>query len=68
MVDWEGAEICYYYDGESHSIGLSDIQFAVVAKILGLEINKDGSINCFSDETLINLTKIKNNPLKLKKI
>lgn len=68
MVDWEGAEICYYYNGESHSMGLSDIQFAIVAKILGLEINEDGSINCFSDETLITLTKIKNNPLRLKKI
>lgn len=67
MIDWEGSEISYYYDGESYSISLSDIQFAIVAKILGLEINEDGTINCFSDETLINFTKIKNNPLRLKK-
>lgn len=68
MIDWEGAEISYYYNGESYSIGLSDIQFTIIAKILGLEINEDGTINYFSDETLINLTKIKNNPLRLKKI
>ena len=52
MIDWEGAELCYYYNGESHGIDLSDTQFAIVAKILGLEINHDGSVNCFSDETL----------------
>ena len=44
MIDWEGAELCYYYNGESHGIDLSDTQFAIVAKILGLEMNHDGSV------------------------
>lgn len=68
MIDWEGAELCYYYNGESHGIDLSDTQFAIVAKILGLEINHDGSVNCFSDETLKRMTGMDSNPLKLKKI
>ena len=46
-MEWEGAELCYYINGESHGIDLSDTQFAIVAKILGLEINPDGSVNCF---------------------
>ena len=37
-MEWEGAELCYYINGESHGIDLSDTQFAIVAKILGLEI------------------------------
>lgn len=67
MIDWEGAELCYYYNGESHGIDLSDTQFAIVAKILGLEINHDGSVNCFSDETLKRFIGMDSNPLKLKK-
>ena len=66
MINWEGAELCYYHNGESHEISLSNIQFAIITKILGLEINQDGSINCFSDETLKQLIKIKGNPLNLK--
>ena len=68
MIDWEGAELCYYINGESHGIDLSDTQFAIVAKILGLEINHDGSVNCFSDETLKRFIGMDSNPLKLKKI
>lgn len=49
-------------------IDLSDTQFAIVAKILGLEINHDGSVNCFSDETLKRFIGMDSNPLKLKKI
>lgn len=67
MIDWEGAEICYYYNGESHTISLSDIQFAVVVKILGLEINADESVNCFSDATLKQFITMKGNPLNLQK-
>lgn len=67
MIDWEGAELCYYYNGESHGIDLSDTQFAIVAKILGLEINHDGSVNCFSDETLKRFIGMDSNPLKLEK-
>lgn len=65
--EWEGAELCYYCNGESSAIALSDTQFAIVAKILGLEINQnDGSVKCFSDKTLKFFTTIENNPLKLK--
>lgn len=68
MIDWEGAELCYYYNDESHGIDLSNTQFAIIAKILGLEINPDGSVNCFSDEALKRLANMDSNPLKLKKI
>ena len=67
MIDWEGADLCYYFNGESHSIGLTDVQFAVVAKILGLELLPDGAIQCFSDDTLKQLATMKGNPLRLKK-
>ena len=65
MIDWEGAEICYYFNGESHSIDLTNVQFAVVAKILGLEIQKDGSVQCYSDDTLRRFITMKGNPLRL---
>lgn len=68
MINWEGAEIYYYYNGESYSFSLSNTQFAIIAKILGLELNKNGDITCFSDETLQQLINFKGNPLKLEKI
>ena len=67
MIDWEGAELCYYFNGESHSVDLTDTQFAVIAKILGLEILQDGTTQCFSDNTLKQLIHMKGNPLRLKK-
>ena len=66
MIDWEGAELCYYVNGESREIALSDVQFAIVVKILGLQINGEKSISCFSDETLKQFLKMKGNPLNLK--
>ena len=66
-MDWEGAELCYYYNGESHGIDLSDTQFAIIAKILGLEINQDGSISCFTDDTLKKFVSMDSNPLRLVK-
>lgn len=68
MIDWEGAELCYYVNGEGHGIDLSDVQFAVVAKILGLEIKPDGSMTCFSDDSLKQFFSMKSNPLRLEKI
>lgn len=66
MIDWEGAELCFYLNGESHAITLSDTQFAIVAKILGLEISSDRStLGYFSDKTLMNFATMKSNPLKL---
>ena len=68
MINWEGAELCYYYNGERHSIALSDTQFAVITKILGLEIQPNGAINCFSDGTLKQLCEMKGNPLRLQQL
>ena len=65
---WEGAEICYYATGESYTVGLSDVQFAVVAKILGLSVQKDGTVNCYSDETLKQFTQMNGNPLRLREV
>lgn len=63
-MNWEGAELCYYINGESYSISLTDTQFSVVGKILGLKITEDG-VAAFSDETLKKLAHMKDNPLKL---
>ena len=65
MINWEGAELCYYVDGESCGISLSDTQFAVVVKLLGLENNTDGSVSCYSDETLKMLMQADRNPFKM---
>lgn len=67
MEEWEGAEICYYVDGESYSFDLTDTQFAIVAKILGLQ-ERENELICFSDETLKKFLKMKNNPLRYKKL
>lgn len=64
MVNWEGAELCYYFDGESHSFDLSDVQFACIAKLLGLQLGREG-VKCYSDETLKQFMNMKGNPLKL---
>lgn len=64
---WEGAELCYYLNGESNCFSLSDIQFAVISKILGLKIDdENNTITCFSDETLAKFMDMNSNPLKLK--
>ena len=65
-MEWEGAELCYYINGESHGIDLSDTH-CHRCKDTGLEINHDGSVNCFSDETLKRFIGMDSNPLKLKK-
>jgi len=67
MIKWEGAEVCYYHNGESNSFSLSDTQFAIIVKILGIELTTNG-INCFSDETLKKFTTMDSNPLKFVKI
>lgn len=64
MIDWEGAELCLYFNGESYSIDLSDMQFAVLVKILGMKINADESFTFFTDETLKQFTELEINPLK----
>lgn len=66
-INWEGADLCYYYNGESYSIGLSNIQFSIIAKILGLKITPEGVV-FFSDDTLKQLINMKGNPLHLQEI
>lgn len=63
-MEWEGAELCYYINGESNAISLTNTQFAIIGKILGLKITEDG-VSAFSDETLKRLSEMKGNPLKL---
>lgn len=66
---WEGAEICYYIDGKGYSFSLSDMQFAIVARILGLNVNEDCTeINHYSDETLKQFVTMRGNPLRLKPV
>lgn len=69
MLEWEGSELNFYCNGKSYSIPLTDIQFGVVLKILGLTVNeKTGEISCFSDEGIEKLAKMKGNPLHLKEL
>lgn len=67
LIDtFEGAELCYYINGESYAISLSNTQFAMIIKLLGLKVYDDGSIHCFSDKSLIKLMQMDSNPFKLK--
>ena len=65
MIQWEGAELCYYFNGESHAVDLSDAQFAIITKILGLQFREDGAVRCFSDDALKRIVEMKGNPLRL---
>lgn len=66
-LKWEGAELEYYIDGESYSISLSDVQFAVIGKILGLRVNGE-KVVCYSDETMKMFLEMERNPLRLKAV
>lgn len=63
MENWEGAELCYY-DSESHGIALSDMQFAIIVKILGLQVHPDDTVTAFSDATLEKFMQMESNPLR----
>lgn len=66
-MNWEGSELCFYINGESYAISLSNTQFAVISKILGLSCdNEDNKISLFSDDTLKRFTKMTGNPLNLR--
>lgn len=66
-MEWEGAELCFYMNGESHAIGLSDTQFALIAKLLGMKYNySNQEVSFFSDSTLKQIAEMKGNPLKLR--
>lgn len=62
------AEIFYYFNDESYSFSLSDTQFEVIARILGLQLNFDGSIRCYSDESLKKVMEMNGNPFKLQEL
>ena len=64
-VKWEGAEITVYCNGKNCCIDLSPTQFAIVAKILGLQLIGN-EISYFSDDTLNQFAKMQGNPLRLK--
>lgn len=63
----ENAELTFYINNEPHTISLSKNQFLIIGKVLGLSF-EDNEIRCFSEETLIKLSKMKGNPLKLQRI
>lgn len=65
---WEGAELIAYVNGRTLSVSLSDMQFDVIAKLLGLKYFPDGHVLCYSDETLERLENAKGNPLRFKEI
>lgn len=55
-------------NGDTINIPLSDMQTAIVIKILGLKIQNENSITCYSDEQLKRFLNLKSNPLKLKEL
>ena len=66
-VKWEGAEIIVYYNGKNCSIDLSPTQFAVIAKILGLQLIGN-EISYFADCVLNNRMPDKVKPEELKTV
>lgn len=58
------AEIILYDDnGNNFSIDLTSTQLAIICKILGFKFYKDGTMSCFSDNSLENIIQMKGNPL-----
>ena len=64
-MNWEGAELCYYCNGESYEVALSDVQFAIIVKMLGLKTSEVG-VSCYSDDTLKKFINMNGNPLRLR--
>ena len=62
---WEGAELSYYFNGDSYSLPLSDTQFAIISRILGLKTGPEGTVTCYSDKALQQLITMRSNPLHL---
>lgn len=63
-MTWEGATLTLHVNGDDYNVDLSDTQFAVLVKILGLRVEHNG-IACYSDETLERMKTLKGNPLRL---
>lgn len=64
MSDYREAELTVYVNDESVSISLTPMQTGVIAKILGLSFNPDGTYDSYTDETLKRLCAMKGNPLR----
>lgn len=65
----EGAEITIYStDGNCISFDLSPSQLAIVIKILGIQLEEEQEIRCFSDSALKQIVEMKSNPLHLQSV
>ncbi len=64
-IDFEGAEMIVYFNGEEIAIPLSDTQFAVCAKLLGLKLQSNGDVSCYADSTIKQFLTLSTNPLRL---
>ena len=59
----------YLGGGNSYTLSLSQVQTAIVIKILGLSLETEtGDMAFYSDETLKQMLKFKGNPLRLKEV
>jgi hypothetical protein len=71
-IEWQGATLEFNFNNETHYFDLSDLQFNIIVKILGLEfhqkLNGNNEIKCFSDDTLKRISELKGNPLQFKKL
>lgn len=66
-IDFEGAEMIVYFNGEEVTIPLSDTQFAACTKLLGLQLQSNSEIACYSDATIKQFMTLSSNPLRLQK-
>lgn len=59
----ECAELLLSFGGDERIIPLSNMQFAVIVKILGLQLANEESFACYDDFTLKQFSTMKANPL-----
>lgn len=65
----EGVELTIYSTtGENIAFDLSPTQLAIIIKILGLKLEPNQEIRCFSDSSLKRIAEMKGNPLKLQEM
>lgn len=64
---FEGAELCFYIDGNSNTLSLSNKQFYTILKILGISFTET-SVSCYSDATLDKFMELKSNPLRMQEV
>lgn len=61
-----GATLKVYNIDSDINLDLSPIQLDIICKILGIQYTSKNTVTVYSDKTLLEFLKIKNNPLKLK--